>query len=152
MKKQPVKRGEILEIYVDGAARGNPGPAAWAFIYTRNKEIIHQKGEFIGDATNNTAEYLAIINALRGAGNYLRWDIKVYSDSKLAINQINKNWRINYPHLSDLCNEVYNLCDIYNNVNFYHIGRNNAFIQKCDKICNDILDSKGFKKKKKRRN
>jgi len=147
VKKQPVKRGDTLEIYVDGAARKNPGPAAWSFIYVKNDEIIHQKSEYIGNATNNTAEYLAIINALREAEKFSRWDIKVYSDSKLAVNQINRNWRINYPHLSDLCNKVYTLCNKYNNVEFYHIGRDNAYIQICDKLCNDTLDSKGFKKK-----
>ena len=145
LKKQPVKRGDLLEVYVDGASRKNPGPAAWAFIYVKDEEIIYKKSEYVGETTNNTAEYLAIINALKEAEKYSRWDIKVYSDSKLAINQINKKWRINYPHLSKLCNDVYTLCNKYNKVDFYHIGRKNDLIQKCDDLCNKTLDSKGFK-------
>ncbi len=140
-----MKRGDLLEVYVDGASRKNPGPAAWAFIYVKDEDIIYKKSEYVGEATNNTAEYLAIINALKEAERYSRWDIKVFSDSKLAINQINKKWRINYPHLSKLCNDVYMLCNKYNKVKFYHIGRKNAFIQKCDDLCNDTLDSKGYK-------
>ena len=140
-----MKRGDLLEVYVDGASRKNPGPAAWAFIYVKDEDIIYKKSEYVGEATNNTVEYLAIINALKEAEKYSRWDIKVYSDSKLAINQINKKRRINYPHLSELCNEVYMLCNKYNKVEFYHIGRKNTFIQKCDDLCNDTLDSKGYK-------
>lgn len=56
MNKNPVKREDILEIYVDGASRGNPGPAAYGFIFIKKNEIIHQKSAFIGNKTNNTAE------------------------------------------------------------------------------------------------
>ncbi|MHA1457193.1 MAG: ribonuclease HI [Promethearchaeota archaeon] len=60
------KKGlSFLKIYVDGAARGNPGPAASAFIFVYKNKILHEGCDFIGKATNNTAEYKAIINALK---------------------------------------------------------------------------------------
>lgn len=147
MKENPVKKEDLLEIYADGAARGNPGPASWAFIFVSNDQIVHQKSDYIGNKTNNTAEYLAIINALIEAENYTRWEVKVFSDSQLVIRQINKEYRINAPHLSDLCSQVYNLCNKFEKVEFYHLGRNNSFIKKCDTLCNECLNAKGFEKK-----
>ena len=146
MNGNPVKKGDILKIYVDGAARGNPGPATSAFLFVHNDNIIHDECDFIGTATNNTAEYRAIINALKAAGRFSREHLQVYSDSNLAIQQINKKWKINYPHLSKMCKEVYKLCKKYEKVEFFHVGRNNPYIQKCDTLCNERLDVEGFKK------
>lgn len=145
MKKNPVKREDILEIYVDGASRGNPGPAAYAFIFIKENEIIHQKSAFIGNKTNNTAEYEVIINALKEAEKYSRWQINVFSDSQLVIRQINKVYRIKKSHLSVLCDSVYDRRKKFEKVDFFHVGRNNIYIQKCDRLCNQCLDEKGFK-------
>jgi len=90
MNRSPVKKGSILKIYVDGASRGNPGPAASAFLYVHNENIIHDECVFIGTATNNTAEYQAIIKALKVAERFSQGHIQGYSDSDLAIQQINK--------------------------------------------------------------
>lgn len=143
MSKYLIKKGEILKIYTDGAARGNPGPAACAFLFVHNNTIIHHGVSFIGKATNNQAEYQAIINALKAAESFHKGHLQIFSDSNLAIQQINKKWKINYPHLSKLCSKVYQLSEKYEKVEFFHIQRNNQFIQKCDKLCNDIIDTKG---------
>ena len=145
MIKNHVKKGDKLKIYTDGASRGNPGPAASAFLFVHNDNIIHDKCDFIGTATNNTAEYQAIINALKVAERFSRGYIQVFSDSNLAVQQINKKWKINYPHLSKMCSEVYKLCEKYEQVEFFHVGRNQPYIQKCDKLCNERLDVEGFK-------
>ena len=144
MTINPVKRGDILEIYVDGASRGNPGPAAWSFIFVKDNQTIHQKSGYLGNATNNTAEYNAIINALKEAEKYTRWHVKVYSDSQLAVRQINKEYRIKKAHLSDLCDKIYNQIRKFEKVKFLHVGRNNPFIQVCDSLCNNHLDDMGF--------
>ena len=144
MSKYLIKKGEILKIYTDGAARGNPGPAACAFLFVHNNTIIHHGVSFIGKATNNQAEYQAIIYALKAAESFHKGRLQIFSDSNLAIQQINKNWKINYPHLSKLCSKVYQLSENYEKVEFFHIERNNQFIQKCDKLCNDKLDDEGF--------
>ena len=86
MSKNPFKKGDILKVYTDGAACGNPGPAACAFLFVHNDEIIHEGGcVFIGTATNNTTEYQAIINALKAAERFHRGHLQVYSDSNLAV-------------------------------------------------------------------
>ena len=141
MNNYPVKKGDKLKIYVDGDSRGNPGPAASAFLFIHNDNIIHEGCDFIGTETNNTAEYRSIINALKVAERFSRGHIQVYSDSNLAVQQINKKWKINYPHLSKMCNQVYMLCEKYEKVEFFHVGRNNPYIQKCDTLCNERLDA-----------
>ena len=141
MNRSPVKKGDKLKIYVDGASRANPGAAASAFLLVHNDTIIHDECVFIGTATNNTAEYQAIINALKVAEKFSRGHIQLYSDSNLAVQQINKKWKINYPHLSKMCGEVYKLREKYEKVEFFHVGRNNPYIQKCDKLCNERLDT-----------
>ena len=146
MSKNPLKKGDILKIYTDGAARGNPGPAAIAFLFVCKDNILYEKFTYIGHATNNTAEYQAIIDALKNAEQYSRGHLQVFSDSNLAIQQINKKWRINYPHLSKMCSEVHQLCENYEKVEFFHVGRNNPYIRKSDQLCNDQLDAEGFKK------
>ena len=143
MSRVPIKRGDILKIYTDGAARGNPGPAAYAFIFVHSDNIIHKGFGYIGTATNNTAEYKAIINAMKVAEKFHRGRLQIYSDSNLAVQQINKKWRINYLHLSELCSEVYQLREKYEKVEFFHVSRKNPYIQKCDELCNSQLDKEG---------
>ena len=144
MSKVPIKKDEILKVYTDGAARGNPGPAAYAFLFVHHDTIVHKGSGFIGSATNNTAEYKAIINALRAAKKLQIGHLQIFSDSNLAVQQINGKWKINYPHLSELCIKVHQLCEKFEKVEFHHVSRNNRYLQKCDELCNSQLDKKGF--------
>ncbi len=144
MSRLSIKRGDILKIYTDGAARGNPGPAAYAFIFVHDDNIIHKGFGYLGTTTNRTAEYKAIINALKVAEQFHRGRLQIYSDSNLAVQQINNKWRINYPHLSEMCSEVYQLCEKYEKVEFFHVSRKNPYIKKCDELCNSQLDKEGF--------
>ncbi len=88
ISKNSIKKGDILKIYTGGGARGNPGPATYAFLFVHDDNIIHEGFGFIGTATNNTAEYKAIINALKAAKNLHRGHIQVFSDSNLALSLI----------------------------------------------------------------
>ena len=145
MNESPVKKGDILKIYVDGASRGNPGPAASAFLLVHNDRIIHDDCKFKGTGKHNSAEYHAIVNALKAAERFSRGHIQVHSDSKLAVQQIKKKWKINYPHLSKLCSQVHKLSKNYEQVEFFHVRRKNPYVQKCDKLCNKQLDAEEFK-------
>ncbi len=145
MNSNIIKGGSSLKIYTDGASRGNPGPAAYAFIFVHGDDVLHKGFGYIGIATNNVAEYQAIINALKTAEKFHKSHLKIFSDSNLAIKQINKKWKINYPHLLKLCNEVYKYTESYEKVDFFHISRNNPYIKKCDELCNKKLDAEGFK-------
>jgi ribonuclease HI len=139
-KKKSIKREEILKIYTDGASRGNPGASAYAFVFVKDDSIFHQKSEFIGESTNNTAEYEAVIHALEDAEKHTRWRVEVYSDSELVIKQINKEYRIKKEHLSKLCGKVYSLRQKFEDVKFKAVRRNNKFVKEADRLCNKCLD------------
>ncbi|MDY6931101.1 MAG: ribonuclease HI family protein [Halobacteriota archaeon] len=134
------KRLERLKIYTDGASRGNPGPSAYAFVFVKDDKILHEGSGFIGKGTNNTAEYKAIINALKAAEQYTKGEIEVYSDSELVIKQINREYRINKEHLLKLCEELRELCRRFESVKFNSVRRGNRFIKEADNLCNICLD------------
>lgn len=134
----------MLEIYVDGASRGNPGPATYAFILLENNNKIFEDSEFIGKATNNVAEYTGILNALKKANSITKEKVKVHSDSQLAVRQLNKKYQIKAKHLSKLANKVFALVAEFEYVEFIHVPRSNKFIQVCDKLCNERLNAEGY--------
>ncbi len=138
-----ISKDEELRIYVDGASRGNPGPAAWAYLYLKNGKIIKKKSGFIGKTTNNVAEYNAIINALKNAEDWSKLHIKLFSDSQLVIRQINGQYRVKKEHLAKLYEKVFQLLKKYKKVEFNHVNREDPFIQKCDAMCNECLNEEG---------
>jgi ribonuclease HI len=140
MRKNPIKKEDVLKIYTDGAARDNPGPGACAFIFVKGEDVIYSDSKYLGTVTNNKAEYNAVIEALKKAVEYTRWNVRVYSDSVLIINQINGEWRIKKGHLKELYDEVMLYKGRFDNVGFFQVGRTNRFIKKADKLCNRCLD------------
>ena len=131
----------VFEIYTDGASRGNPGPAAYAYLFLSGGTAIFETSSFLGDATNNTAEYRAIIAALEKAREYTGGPVTVFSDSELVIRQITSQYRITKPHLAELRKAVGALEPQFSSVLFRNVPRDNPFIQRCDQLCNETLDA-----------
>jgi ribonuclease HI len=129
-----------LDVYTDGASRGNPGSAAYGFIFVRNNEIIFEESKTLGKTTNNTAEYYAIISALKRAQEFARDSVIVYSDSELVIKQINNQYRITKPHLSQIRAELAIVERNFSDIHFRNVPRENLFIRRCDELCNQALD------------
>jgi len=143
--QQKDKMENYIEIYTDGASRGNPGPAAFAFIFKNEKGKIFHKGYgYIGKKTNNSAEYLAIINALKAAQKFTDREIHLFSDSQLVTRQLNQEYKVNKAHLRKYRHQIYDLVKKFKKVSFHHVGRNNSNIQKCDALCNQVLDEKNI--------
>jgi len=134
----------MLNIFIDGASRGNPGPAAYAFIFVENNKKTFEKSEFIGKATNNVAEYTGILNSLNQAKKIFHGKVKLYSDSQLAIRQLNKEYQIKANHLSKIAYKIFDLVKNFESVEFIHVPRTNKYIQICDTLCNETLDAKGY--------
>src|SRR5579863_3565905 len=117
MKPSPKSSGKLFEepetpsarlegaytANIDGAARGNPGPAAYGVVVRRPDGTAHESlGKYIGRATNNVAEYYALIAALDyAAANGIR-RLRVYSDSQLIVNQIKGLYKVKHPDLRPL--------------------------------------------------
>jgi ribonuclease HI len=138
--KLNIDPNKILKVYTDGASRGNPGPAASAFIVVQSSKILFSDVQYINHATNNVAEYNAIINALNFVKDTFSGEIEINSDSNLAIQQINGKWKINYPHLAKLQKEILTIGKKFQHIKFTHVHRENHFIRKCDELCNLKLD------------
>ncbi|HOP09354.1 MAG TPA: ribonuclease HI family protein [Candidatus Methanofastidiosa archaeon] len=129
-------------LYTDGAARGNPGPGSWAYVLTRQEAVIHEDKGTLGTTTNNIAEYTAIIKGLGVAREYGILKLRVVSDSQLAINQLNRKWKVRKPHLMGLFESVVALVRNFDSVEFVHMPRETDFIKRADMLANLALDEK----------
>ena len=101
-----------MEGYFDGASRGNPGKAgAGALLINEDGKIIWEASRFLGEKTNNEAEYMALIMLLKAAKDRGIKSLRVYGDSKLVVSQISRQWKINLPHLRLLAREAWDLAE-----------------------------------------
>ena len=129
-----------LLVFSDGAARGNPGPAAIAYVFVKNNKIIESSSSYIGKTTNNSAEYRAIIYALMEAKKYSDRNLIIHSDSQLVIRQLNNIYKVRKKHLQAYYDKIQELKTQFKDIEFKHVKRNHKFIQECDRLCNLTLD------------
>ena len=117
-------KNEKLIIYIDGACSGNPGHSGIGIVLCdENGGIIKKYFKYIGETTNNVAEYMAFIFALQESlFNHVR-DLKVYSDSELLVRQINKIYRVKNPQLFILYQICENLKKHFTHFEIEHIER-----------------------------
>ncbi len=132
-------------IYADGGARGNPGPAgAGAAVLSEAGETLIEVSEFLGHATNNFAEYTAVLRALEALADYLGAgakdaEVSVRMDSLLVVEQMSGNWKIKHPGLKPLWARVGALAGLFKSVTFSHVPR--AKNAHADRLANAAMDS-----------
>lgn len=137
-----VTASDTVTLYTDGASRGNPGDAAWAYVIVQGGSIAASDSGYIGIATNNVAEYRAVINGLRAAQAFTQGRLKVRSDSELVVRQLTGRYRIRKEHLMVLADEVRQLVQGFAAVGFESVPREHPYIQVADRLCNEVLDSR----------
>lgn len=131
-----------LIIYTDGGARGNPGPAAIGAVIGGKKY-----GEYIGETTNNVAEYQAVIfafkkaKALLGSKKAGETEVLLNMDSELLTKQFNAEYKVKDPDLQSLFVEVWNLKQDFKSVEFRHVPREQN--KEADRLVNEALDARG---------
>lgn len=141
-------------VFTDGGARGNPGPAAIGFLIKNNQgKLLIKKGKKIGRATNNVAEYTAVIEALKWLGKNCTVDqlynctISFFLDSKLIVNQLNGVFKIKNANLRNLIIKVRQLeREVGGNIAYNFISRQKN--QEADSLVNQVLDEKKFPDRK----
>ncbi|OGX31840.1 MAG: hypothetical protein A3D27_01880 [Omnitrophica WOR_2 bacterium RIFCSPHIGHO2_02_FULL_46_37] len=112
-----------LDIYIDGAAKGNPGPAGIGVVILQDGRALKNISRFIGNKTNNVAEYSALIYALQEA-LILRVDkIRVWTDSELLSKQIKGEYRVKHENLKPLFEQVKHLTGGFGSFEIHHISR-----------------------------
>jgi ribonuclease HI len=113
-----------FEIYIDGASKGNPGPSGIGVVICQDGRTIKNIASYIGNTTNNIAEYTALIYALQ-EGLILKTErIKINTDSQLLYRQINKVYKIKSPNILGLYNQALHLMAAFKQVSINHISRN----------------------------
>jgi ribonuclease HI len=126
-------------IHIDGAARGNPGPAAYAYVIERDGHPVVEHSEAIGKATNNVAEYTALLRALEKAAQLALRRLVVFSDSELLVKQISGEYRVKHPDLQSLFAYAEQLIDRFDSVKLRHVRREQN--KRADELCNIALDA-----------
>ena len=97
---------DTATMHIDGAARGNPGPAAYAVVLARPGQPVVEEADTIGTATNNVAEYTALVEGLALAAELGVKRLAVFSDSELMVKQMNGEYRVKNPDLLPLYQEA----------------------------------------------
>ena len=138
---------KYLNIYCDGGARGNPGPAAAAFeVKDPSGRILNQSGIFLGHATNNQAEYQAVIDSLswlleiRFTKTYNLIAIHYFLDTQLLVNQLSGNFKVKEPQLRIKFLTAKQLADkLAIDINYSYIPRLQNY--QADRLVNITLDN-----------
>ena len=114
---------DFIEVYVDGASLGNPGPSGIAVIVKKDGKVLERYSSFAGVRTNNQAEYIAVLKALDMAKRYGN-RVKIYSDSELVVRQLNGKYAVKNKNLRELYRKVKNLEREFSEVKYIHVPRN----------------------------
>ena len=127
-------------LFTDGGARGNPGPAAYGFVLeTEDGTVLAAEGEAIGVATNNVAEYSALIAGLRRALELAVPEVEVVSDSELLVKQMTGEYRVKNEALRELSLEAARLARQIGTVTYRAVRREHNEL--ADRLVNEALDA-----------
>lgn len=130
---------EKAETYVDGAAKGNPGPAGIGVVIKADGKIF-KIAEYVGTRTNNQAEYLALIKALTKLRELDVRKVFVYSDSVLLVKQVNGEYRVRHPELKTLHQKVQELLGMFEEFRIIHVDREKN--READKLANEAIENR----------
>ncbi len=129
-----------LTIYSDGGSRGNPGHSAYAIVVTENGRVIHEHSEYLGINTNNYAEYRGLIAGIVKALELKADDVEFVMDSQLVISQMNGEYKVKSPNLTELHEDAKALSSQIPKVKFTHVRRSNEFVSRADALLNRQMD------------
>jgi ribonuclease HI len=129
-----------LEIYIDGASKGNPGHSGVGIVIYRNGRVLKRISSYIGKATNNIAEYTALIYALEEALLLKAKSLKINTDSQLLARQINRIYKVKHSGLIGLYVRAVHLLSCFEKVTVNHIPREKNSC--ADKLATDVIKAR----------
>ncbi|MCK4251894.1 ribonuclease HI family protein [candidate division WOR-3 bacterium] len=137
MKKKYI---DMIEIYVDGCSKGNPGPSGAGIVIACGDDILFKDGYFLGDdLTNQDAEYLAVLKGLEKASEYCMKTIEIRSDSQLVIKQLNRQFRMRKPRHKEIHEKIRNKAQIFEKVIFIQVSEDHKYIRVADKMADKAV-------------
>jgi len=139
-----LERGCELSLYTDGAARGNPGPAAIGYaVFDAAGNLVESDAKTVGRRTNNEAEYEALLWGLEKAAARSRGKVRVCMDSQLVVRQLRGEYRISEDRLRLYAKKVLERAGEFESVEFIHVPRENPRTEMVDELVNAALDREG---------
>ncbi len=128
-----------LTVNVDGGARGNPGPAAIGVVVRgADDEVLEERGERIGRATNNVAEYRALLLGIELAAAHGASELELVGDSELIVRQVEGRYKVKDPTMRELHAEVRRALEPFASWSIRHVGRSDN--ADADRLVNEALD------------
>ncbi len=127
------------DMYIDGGARGNPGPAAGAYVIKVDGRAVKSAGRFIEHATNNVAEYTALVTGLQEARSLDIAELSIFSDSELLVRQITGKYKVKSESLIDLFQQAQSLLIGFDRWQIRHIRR--ELNKEADAVVNSTIDA-----------
>jgi len=136
---------KFIRIYSDGGARGNPGPAAAAAVLKKiingeESETLATVAKYLGETTNNQAEYQGLIMGLEKAKKLGGRELEIRMDSELIIKQLKGEYKVKNAEIAKRFLEVHNLFQHFNKISYRHIPREKN--QEADALVNQVLDER----------
>jgi len=128
-----------LEIFIDGASKGNPGPSGIGIVVCDGSNVIRNISVFIGDSTNNIAEYTALIYGLQECLIIRADSVKINSDSQLLCRQLNGQYKVKDPGIKRLYDQAMHLFTGFKEVVIVNIPRTEN--KGADKLANEAVKS-----------
>lgn len=126
-------------LHTDGGSRGNPGPAATGYLLYEDGKLVDSGGDYLGTATNNFAEYTALISGLKMALKHDIQDLTCKLDSELVVNQLNGKYKVKHEAIKPLHAQVKELVVKFPKIVFTHVLRSEN--READRIVNEVLDA-----------
>jgi ribonuclease HI len=136
--RRETEGGGRVHVYFDGACRGNPGPSAVGYVLVAGGGIVAEGGERIGRATNNQAEYEALVRALAAARDYGYDEVRVRGDSELVVKQVRGAWNANDPDLRELRVRALELFEGFDEWRIEHVPR--EINERADELANEAFE------------
>jgi ribonuclease HI len=127
-----------LTVNVDGGARGNPGPAAIGVVVRDGAEVLEELGERIGEATNNVAEYRALLKGIELAAAHGGTELELLGDSELVVRQVEGRYKVKNAGMRELHEEVRRALGDLDSWSIRHVRR--AENADADRLVNEALD------------
>ena len=127
-----------LKLYTDGGARGNPGPAGIGGVLYSGAKKIDEFSRYLGHATNNQAEYEALIEGLHRAKNLGAEEVECYLDSELVVKQMKREYKVKDKKLASLFVKVWNASLAFKKITFHHLRREKN--KEADRLVNEAID------------
>lgn len=134
-----------VHLYTDGGARGNPGPAGAGAVIKKigqdgkEGEVLATVSQYLGETTNNQAEYQALLLGLQKAKILGVKTLKVFLDSELVVKQLNGVYKVKHPDIAKRFLEVHNILSSFSSVSFHHVPREKN--TEADRLVNQAIDA-----------